>query len=289
MLSTAIHKWGRYLPLEEKLMLRNSLSEIHALDCSEHEIYLHVDSKLELQNRIYSCRKEPMTVEWLKSELCCGDVFYDVGANVGAYALFAAKSINGQAKVYAFEPSYMNFNQLCRNIILNNCQNSITPLLIPLCKKTYLNQFHYENMEVGGSLHSFSRAIDYKAEKFDPKASLSIIGFSIDDLINIPGMEMPNLIKLDVDGLERDILLGGKQVLMHEGLRSLLIEINEDLVDEATDIIHILHASGFVPAEKHQLHRGLHNYIFRRDINCKSPVGIADVRLASRRRDKQVK
>lgn len=286
ILVIAINKWGKYLTCKEKLLLRSKLSEIQALDCAEYKIYLHVDSMLELQTRIHSCRKEPMTVEWLQIELRPGDVFYDIGANVGAYSLFAAIATEGKAKVYAFEPSFQNYYQLCRNIILNDCQNSITPLHIPLCKKTYLDRFYYENMEIGGSLHSFSRMIDYKAEKFAPKAFLDMVGFSMDDLSNIPGVKLPNLLKIDVDGLEYDILMGAEKVLMHNGLRSLLIEINEDLVEEAENIINILHTRGFVPKEKHHLHRGLHNYNFVRSINSDPPEGIANVRLASCRKVK---
>ena len=69
------HKWVDCLSSEEKSSLRDRLSEIHSLDCSDHEIRLHVDSLLELQNRIYSCAKEPGTVEWLKRELRPADTF----------------------------------------------------------------------------------------------------------------------------------------------------------------------------------------------------------------------
>ena len=35
--------------------------------------------------------KEPETIEWLRDNLRDGDVFYDVGANIGLYSLYAAK------------------------------------------------------------------------------------------------------------------------------------------------------------------------------------------------------
>lgn len=281
------HRWIDYLSPEEKFSLRDKLSEIHSLDCADHEIRLHVDSLLELQNRIFSCAKEPGTIEWLKHELHPGDTYYDIGANVGAYSLYAAKVTAGKANIYAFEPSFQNFNQLCRNIVLNHYQSAIAPLMIPLCRETHFDKFYYQNMEIGGALHSFSRSVDYKGEEYDPVTSLCAVGFSLDSLVEIPGIKSPNLIKLDVDGLEYDILLGGEKVLMHNDLRSVLLEINEDLTEEATNIVAYLYAKGFVPEEKYGLSRNLYNYIFRRNTNKISPINIAEVRLSGHREEKK--
>ncbi len=279
--------WVDYLSSEERLSLRDRLSIIHSLDCTDPKIELHVDSLVELQNRIYSFDKEPRTVEWLRRELRPGDTCYDIGANVGAYSLYAAKVAAGEVNVYAFEPSFQNFNQLCRNIILNNCQSAITPLMIPLCGKTQLDKFYYQNMEIGGALHSFSRSVDYKGEEYDPVASLYAIGFSLDSIVEIPGFRLPNLIKIDVDGLEYDILLGAEKVLMHSGLRSILLEINEDLAKEAASIVEYLYAKGFVPEEKYRLSRSLHNYVFKRNTDRLPPINIADVHLSGCREEKK--
>ena len=281
------HKWIDYLSSEEKILLRKRLSEIHSLDCADHKIHLHVDSLLELQNRIYSCSKEPRTVHWLERELRPTDTYYDIGANVGTYSLYAAKVAEGKVNVYAFEPSFQNFNQLCRNIILNHCQSIITPLMIPLCRETQFDKFYYQNMEIGGALHSFACSIDYKAEKYDPVASLYAIGFSLDSVVEIPGFRLPNLIKLDVDGLEYDILLGAEKVLMHSGLRSILLEINEDLIGEATNIVEHLYSKGFIPEEKYRLSQNLYNYIFKRNTDELPLINITDVHLSGCREKKK--
>ncbi len=52
--------------------------------------------------------KEPDTIEWLKG-MKDGDVFWDIGANVGVYTLFAAAN---HVKVYAFEPESRNYSLL---------------------------------------------------------------------------------------------------------------------------------------------------------------------------------
>jgi FkbM family methyltransferase len=55
-----------------------------------------------------------------------GDVVFDVGANVGSFALYAA--LSGAKKVYAFEPSVEAFQTLSKNIQVNRLETTIIPL-----------------------------------------------------------------------------------------------------------------------------------------------------------------
>ena len=55
---------------------------------------------MERQWRAASCAKEPWTVNWLRDAVGPGDVLYDIGANVGAFSLVAAKHCG--AHVVAF-------------------------------------------------------------------------------------------------------------------------------------------------------------------------------------------
>ena len=49
-------------------------------------------------------------LEWLDEKLQDGDVFFDVGANVGIYSIYAALR-NKKTTIYAFEPEYSNLHQ----------------------------------------------------------------------------------------------------------------------------------------------------------------------------------
>jgi FkbM family methyltransferase len=277
LMSCALQKWGHRLSLADRRALRRQLAGIAELDFSEHMILLHADSATESQMRAWSCKKEPGTIDWLRKELRAGDVFYDVGANVGAYSLVAAKLTSGRAQVMAFEPGFQNYAQLCRNIILNRCEDSIVPIPLPLSRETRLERFHYENLEEGGALHSFSRRLDYKAEEFVPVVSLGAIGFSLDELARVAGLPPPHLLKIDVDGMERQILLGAAETLAREDLRSILLEINEDLSDEASGIMSCLWERGLEPREKHPLTRKLYNYVFIRRRSGRPPASMSDV------------
>ena len=95
-----------------------------------------VVSSSAIARRLGSVEKEPFTVAYIEDRLKPGDVFYDIGANVGPYSLIAAKATGGQAQIFAFEPSPASFRDLTRNIELNGCTDSVTPLPVALWSET---------------------------------------------------------------------------------------------------------------------------------------------------------
>src|SRR6185503_18155200 len=60
--------------------------------------------------------EEPATVAWL-DRLTPEDVYWDIGANVGLYAIYAAKFRH--CRTLAFEPESQNYALLVENIVMN--------------------------------------------------------------------------------------------------------------------------------------------------------------------------
>src|SRR5712691_8080567 len=96
--------------------------------------------------------KEPETLEWIDA-MEEESVFWDIGANVGLYSIYAAKKKS--SRVYAFEPSVFNLELLARNIYLNNLSDKIC--LVPLAVSDRLgrNRFNMTSTEWGGALSTF--------------------------------------------------------------------------------------------------------------------------------------
>jgi FkbM family methyltransferase len=149
----------------------------------------------------------------------------------------------GTVRVYAFEPGFATFPQLCRNITLNGAQGAIVPLQVALSDVNGLTEFHYQNLLPGGALHSLGEAIDQRGRPFAPSVSLRTLGFRLDDLVRQFGLPWPNHIKIDVDGTERRVLAGAEAVLANPALRSLVIEASEQ-ADEDASIAGVLAAHG---------------------------------------------
>ena len=76
---------------------------------------------------------EPDTLEWIDG-FEAGDVLYDIGANVGAYSVYAAK--RRAWRVIAVEPNPFSFHVLARNMALNGVQGAVTPLCLALGAQT---------------------------------------------------------------------------------------------------------------------------------------------------------
>ena len=165
--------------------------------------------------------KEPETIEWLRENLRDGDVFYDVGANIGLYSLYAAKLRPG-CRVFAFEPESHNFGNLCGNLLLNGAEN-VTPCFFPLSSHEAFAPFYVYDLRPGGALHSLGRPSPLRDGP--PLLTTGAIAATIDVLVARHGLPAPDLLKLDVDGNEEQILEGTAAVLASGSLRSILVEV----------------------------------------------------------------
>ena len=204
-----------------------------------------VDSWIENDYRLHSCKKEPGTVEWIEGWFRPGDVFYDIGANVGAYSLVAFRLLSGKTKIYAFEPGFVTFPQLCRNIHLNGAGETIVPLPVALSDQTSMAAFHYQNLVTGGALHALGAPIDQHGKQFQPVFTLPTLSYRLDDFVRQFGLPMPNHIKIDVDGTEYQILKGSEEILSRPELHSILLEANEEH-EGADKIVTLLERNGLV-------------------------------------------
>ena len=85
-------------------------------------------------------------------------------------------------------------------------------------------------------------------------------------------VEFPQHIKLDVDGLERQILAGAGKILCDLRLHSVLCEVDESNPEETKSIVELMLSQGFsAPAKRHapyydEYHYApMFNYLFQRD------------------------
>ncbi len=187
--------------------------------------------------------KEPETLEWI--EQWGGDgAFFDVGANIGLYSLYFAKLFND--KVYAFEPSALNLGLLAKNIALNELNDQIVVMPIPLTVGNVTASFTLSETNEGGAQSTFGATYGHDGLPLKEKMTYQMPGCSLDFLIEsgiVP--ELPSLLKIDVDGIEHLVLEGAQAVLRSASLRSILIEVNDEFVELASGVNSQLITSGF--------------------------------------------
>jgi len=247
-----VFAWGlSLLPNRFWLEVRDEARLVQRMDYRNGPVYLGVDSRIENDVRLREAEKEPGTVEWIEKWFEPENVFFDIGANVGSFSLIAFRFLKGKIRIYAFEPGFMTFPQLCRNIYLNQASGCIAPFQVALFDRTDLSTFHYRDLSPGSALHALEIPKNWRGEYFQPVLSMPVISYRLDDFIRQFDLPLPNHLKIDVDGAELQILQGAAKILTSPELRSLLLEANEDY-EYADEVACLLEEKGLVLHSRHR-------------------------------------
>jgi FkbM family methyltransferase len=212
--------------------------------------------------------KEPATIAWLGT-FTPEDILADVGANVGMYSIWAAAQRG--ARVCAFEPESQNYALLNRNIALNRLAERVRAYCLALSDRAGCSELHLSEFAAGSSLHSYGEKVDYKLEPMQPAFSQGCVSVTLDELVAQGAVPQPTRLKIDVDGLEHKVVEGARAVIADRRLRSMLIEVNQNLevhramVRALTDAGWRHDPAQVAAAERKQgAMQGLAEYVFQR-------------------------
>jgi FkbM family methyltransferase len=163
-------------------------------------------------------------IEILKQLIKPGFIILDVGANIGTHTLSFARLVGDGGFVYAFEPQRLLFEFLCANIALNN----------------FLNVFP---MMVGVSDTQGEIVVPLVNPNTQANAgAINIEGHSSGDsvrLVTIDSLKLTrcNLLKIDVEGMERKVLLGARETI-NQNRPILFVENNTP--ENSSNLIELL-------------------------------------------------
>ena len=106
-------------------------------------------------------------------------------------------------------------------------------------------------LEEGGALSSFGKNYNFEGKKINKINKYSIFGTTIDYLIFNNILKVPDYIKIDVDGTEHVILNGAEKTLKKNKIKSILIEVNENFLNQRVNVEKILKNCGFYLKHKY--------------------------------------
>ena len=177
--------------------------------------------------------KEPETIKWIDNfSVKSNSTFWDIGANIGLYSIYAAakhKNLN----VISFEPAMSNLRVLSRNISINNFSNRIKIFQVALSnKKNTFQEFNESIFQEGGSLNTFGEKFGFDGNLINKKNTYSIYGTTLNYLVENEILEIPDYIKIDVDGIEHLILSGANKFLKNDKIKGICVEINEKFLQQ---------------------------------------------------------
>ena len=190
--------------------------------------------------------KEPETLEWIDSfQEKDNLIFWDIGANIGLYSIYNSLK-HPKSTTIAFEPSSSNLRVLTRNISINNLEKNIKVVSIPLTNKENIFQEMKEGQFIeGGALNSFGEKFDFEGKEFKPNMKYNLLGTTINYFLENLILDIPDYIKIDVDGIEHLILEGGDKFLTNKKVKSLSIEINENFKEQYDKVLNLMNKFKF--------------------------------------------
>lgn len=192
---------------------------------------LLADTNINYFDSSYESGSFSYILDQLKINPCL--VIYDLGANVGYFALLCNAASLSRATIYAFEPVPKNMAMLCDHLILNKTKN-IFPISVAISDKQAIVDFSANNQSVS---YTYKKSSDYYGER---DLNLKVCTMSIDGLTRDFNFLLPNILKIDVEGAEYDVLKGAEKTLMEVKPMILLSTHNAHVPGIEKDCLEML-------------------------------------------------
>jgi FkbM family methyltransferase len=205
----------------------------------EDDIKIHLNRTSRLTEFILFQHFEENEINFLYKFLREGDIVLEIGANIGLHALHEAKAEGNNGKVFAFEPVPSTHNTMLANLKLNAFTNIATYNVGLSSSKSQLEMNVSSNYDAWNTLVDQSKMVA-NASIFDSKIYVDLIkldDFIIDENIDVKKI---SLVKIDVEGWEKFVLLGGANFLKNES-PVLMIEFDENNTWAAGYLCHELY------------------------------------------------
>ncbi|MFH2024276.1 MAG: FkbM family methyltransferase [bacterium] len=170
---------------------------------------------------------EPESTKQYVKELKSGMTIFELGANVGYYALLGAKVIGETGKIIAFEPSPVNMENFRLNVVLNNLEDRVESYQMGIGSSVGILKFNVVNK--GNMSSFFQRKEDGVVEMCD---TIDVPVTTVDAFIENNPCKI-DYMRMDVEGFEVEIFKGMKNFLKSEyAPEGFFIEIHCGLLNE---------------------------------------------------------
>lgn len=193
--------------------------------------------------------KEPSTMGWIET-FGKDDVYVDVGANVGMYVVYAA--VRAGCRVYGFEPEALNYAELNKNLFLNGLNGADSRVRAYCCglldsgglSDLYLSRFvpAYSHHDCG--TNRWEGPVTQLAKSPAHRPVQGCLAFTLDQVVGEGWVPQPTHVKIDVDGLERDVIAGAEKTLGLASLKTVLVETDFKL-PRSLEIMDVMASAGF--------------------------------------------
>lgn len=204
-----------YVAYKSQATLANEPYHLGAAPIGFEDLRIHAKITDANSSRDYLAGfDESLTVfEIYRRAILPGTIVVDVGANIGIHSLVLSRCVGEHGRVYSYEPSRILCERFRENVILNRVRN-VTLRDIGVGARDGILRFE-----------PFPGEFNIGLGKFDASGSTDVAVVRLDsDLVSTGRI---SLIKIDVEGMELDVIRGAKAILAQHR-PTLVIEYNPD-------------------------------------------------------------
>jgi FkbM family methyltransferase len=184
---------------------------------------------------------EPLLSEWVSQRLRPGDVFVDVGANMGYFTVLAAQSVGPAGGVVAIEPEPTTFEKLMTNVALNG---GADVRAVQSAAGASEGRVPFYRAPRNDTMNSTVAHPD-----FEPAGEVEAPPLA--RLLSDGEMARTRLVKVDVEGGEWDVIAGlVPDIVRFPADMELVVEVHPqiDRGRTAATLAEMLAPHGFVPS-----------------------------------------
>jgi FkbM family methyltransferase len=210
------------------------------------EVRFYVPSPCELRELERTPWGEEDFFAALSSALDTGDVFFDIGSNLGKFAIPFAKLVGRAGQVVAFEPEERNYKRLQENMELNGLSN------VRVFRKALGEEDGLGLLLVAGYANDLSSLLRVPGRSCSSLEEVQILRG--DGLRESEGLPVPRAVKIDVEGYEYFVLRGLQRTLAEPGCALVCCEIHHQFLPPEVTVNLIeafMRSIGFKSVEMH--------------------------------------
>lgn len=194
----------------------DSTKGLEVYDGIQGDLRMRLDLSVNYERQIFLNARDMVMLDVVRRILRPGDVYVDVGANLGVLVLAAARRVAPDGRVFAFEPGPEVFERLKENLELNDVRN--VTLVPKACSHERSTVTLYSFSGKSHDTASMGARPDYAVEN-----AVSVETVALDDVVD----RRPDLVKVDVEGAEWLALRGAERTLFEGESPHLIVELNQ--------------------------------------------------------------
>ena len=178
---------------------------------------------------------EPHVTAVVRRYLRPGDVFVDVGANIGYFTLLGARLVGSDGLVHALEPSEGTLAKLVANLELNDVRNVVPERVAAGATSGEATlRDAIEGSNPGASSLRSDPERGWGVRKAVP---VSVRLRTLAEVVTESDWPRLRLVKVDVEGYESDVLAGLEPILSAGHRPAVAVELHCDIDPHAVDFV----------------------------------------------------